>query len=68
MNVGSETAKMLVFFTPGGAEEFWLEVGEEATEDNIGVWWTEEQFEAVEETLERHHVRLLPGDEEAFKK
>jgi len=39
---------MLVFFTPGGAEEFWLEVGEETTEDNIAVWWSEEQFKAIE--------------------
>ncbi|MEV6712751.1 cupin domain-containing protein [Lentzea sp. NPDC051208] len=63
-NVGEDTAKLLVFFTPGGAEELWLEVGEEATKDNIGVPWSDRQFEAIAEPLKRYHMPQLPGGAE----
>ncbi|GGP66538.1 cupin domain-containing protein [Saccharothrix coeruleofusca] len=61
-NVGSGTAKLLVFFTPGGAEDFWLEVGEPPTPRNIGVPWNEEQFKAIEDPLRRYNMTMYPEE------
>ncbi|MFE2035073.1 cupin domain-containing protein [Streptomyces scopuliridis] len=35
-NIGTHDAKMLIFFAPGGAEDFWGEVGEEAMPEAVG--------------------------------
>lgn len=61
-NVGDGPAKLLVFFTPGGAEEFWVEVGEPPTPENIGVPWTAEQFATIDEPLRRYNMTMYPEE------
>jgi hypothetical protein len=53
---------MLVFFTPGGAEELWLELGEEPSEESVGVRWTEQQLQTIAEPMERYNMIRLPGE------
>ena len=65
-NVGSGSAKILVFFTPGGAEEFWVEVGEDFRPESVGQPWTIDKFAALEETLKRYGITMCVTDSARF--
>jgi quercetin dioxygenase-like cupin family protein len=64
-NVSDTPARMLVFYTPAGAEQFFLKYGEDP--DPSGeppAPWSEERFAQLAEALTAHNMVLLPGDDD----
>ncbi|WP_431973851.1 cupin domain-containing protein [Micromonospora haikouensis] len=64
-NLGTEEAKLLVFYTPAGAEQFFLQHGEDPDPSGkLPPVWTAEKFAALGESLDAHQMILLPdGDD-----
>ncbi|GIJ26970.1 hypothetical protein Vqi01_21320 [Micromonospora qiuiae] len=63
-NIGTEEADLLVFYTPAGAEQFFLKNGDEPdSEGNPPPAWTPERFAALAGELDAHHMILLPNDD-----
>lgn len=63
-NLGTEQAKLMVFYTPAGAEQFFLKYGDDP--DPSGApppAWTAEKFTALAGALDAHHMVLLPGED-----
>ncbi|WP_199736391.1 hypothetical protein [Micromonospora sp. HM5-17] len=64
-NIGTEPATLLVFYTPAGAEQFFLDHG--ADPDPSGQplpAWDGETFAAMADALDAHRMILLPGDDD----
>ncbi|MFC5940641.1 cupin domain-containing protein [Micromonospora harpali] len=64
-NLGTEEAKLLVFYTPAGAEQFFLQHGEDPDPSGkLPPVWTAEKFAALGESLDAHQMILLSdGDD-----
>lgn len=64
-NLSTRPAKLLVFYTPAGAEEFFLEHGEDPDPSGkLPPPWSEEKFSALAEALTAHKMILLPDSED----
>ena len=64
-NIGSETGKLMVFYTPAGAEQFFLDNGDDPDPDgNPPPEWTQERFDAMAEALKVHKMILLPRSDD----
>ncbi|MFE9885112.1 cupin domain-containing protein [Streptomyces scopuliridis] len=61
-NIGTHDAKMLIFFAPGGAEDLWGEVGEEAVPEAVDAPWSMEKFEQVSEAMQRYNMTMYPPE------
>jgi mannose-6-phosphate isomerase-like protein (cupin superfamily) len=59
-NVGSVPARMLAFVTPAGIEEFFEEVGEEATERSSPPPFGQEEIERILATAPKYGQEILP--------
>ena len=59
-NVGSTSAKMLVFVTPAGVEEFFEEVGEEATDKSSPPPFGQEEIERLLAVAPKYGIEMLP--------
>ncbi|MGW2150630.1 cupin domain-containing protein [Nonomuraea bangladeshensis] len=58
-NIGTEPARLLVFYTPAGPESFFLAYGET---DRAPEPWPDEKFNEMVDILGAHNMVLLPGD------
>lgn len=59
-NVGSTPARMLGFATPAGIEEFFEEVGEEATDKSSSPPFGQEQIERLLAVAPKYGMEILP--------
>ncbi|MBY8873906.1 cupin domain-containing protein [Micromonospora sp. PLK6-60] len=60
-NIGSGTGTLMVFYTPAGAEQFFLNYGDDPDPDGgPAPEWTQERFEEMGNALAAHHMILLP--------
>lgn len=57
-NIGTEPARLLVFYTPAGPESFFLAQGEV---DRAPDPWPDEKFNELVDILGAHNMVLLPG-------
>ncbi len=64
-NIGSDVGKLLIYFTPPGFENFFLEAGEDADADgNPPPAWTPDRIEALGDTFRAHRLLLLPKEDD----
>ncbi|MEO3748588.1 cupin domain-containing protein [Plantactinospora sp. B5E13] len=60
-NISTEPSRLLVFYSPAGAEEFFLKYGEDPDPSGkLPPHWSEEKFSALADALTAHHMILLP--------
>ncbi|MCM4084333.1 cupin domain-containing protein [Paractinoplanes hotanensis] len=60
-NIGAETGTLMVFYTPAGAEQFFLKYADDPDPaGNPPPEWTQERYEAMGEALKAHKMILLP--------
>lgn len=63
-NIGTEQAKLLVFFSPAGAERFFLDHGDDPDPSgNPPPEWDEAKLATLADSLDAHRMILLPGDD-----
>jgi quercetin dioxygenase-like cupin family protein len=65
-NVGTTPATMLAFVTPAGIEEFFEEVGEEATERSSPPPFGQEEIERILATAPKYGQEILPPPTQSF--
>jgi len=64
-NRGEQTGTLMVFYTPGGAEQFFSKYGDDPDpEGNPPPEWTQERYEAMGAALEAHRMILLPRSDD----
>ncbi|GGL12971.1 hypothetical protein Sme01_20320 [Sphaerisporangium melleum] len=61
-NVGDSDARMLVLFTPGGHEKFFVEHGDEPQPGEQPPAWGPERYAALVDHLLEQNVTLLPEE------
>ncbi|MBB2946453.1 quercetin dioxygenase-like cupin family protein [Actinoplanes lutulentus] len=64
-NIGSEMGTLMVFYTPAGAEQFFLDYGDDP--DPAGAAppeWTPERLAAMGEALEAHRIIMLQKNDD----
>jgi hypothetical protein len=59
-NVGTETAKMLIFFTPSGVEGFFFEVGRPATPGSSPTPMDAAELERVHSSAPKYGMEFPP--------
>lgn len=62
-NIGDGLTKMLFFYTPAGAEEFFVEAGEDPVPGQEPPVWDRERIMSVLPIAERTGLIVLPEDE-----
>ncbi len=62
-NVGDTDAKMLILFTPGGHESFFVEHGDEPEPGATSPAWGPERYAALVDGLLEQQVTILPEDD-----
>jgi quercetin dioxygenase-like cupin family protein len=60
-NIGSEVGTLMVFYTPAGAEQFFLKYGDEVNPDGSPTpEWDQAKFDEMAVALADHNMILLP--------
>lgn len=60
-NISSDTGTLLIFYTPAGAEQFFLKYGDDPDPDGgAAPEWTPERFAEMSDALAAHNMILLP--------
>ncbi|MFI6079522.1 cupin domain-containing protein [Streptomyces sp. NPDC051217] len=62
-NISVHAAKMLVMFTPGGHEQFFLDYQDEAQVGREPAEWGPEKYAELEEAVRQYQVTMLPEDQ-----
>lgn len=63
-NLSSEIGKLLVFYSPAGAEQFFLKYGDDPDPaGNPPPAWTPEKFAEIAGALDAHHMIMLPDED-----
>ncbi|MFF0176692.1 cupin domain-containing protein [Micromonospora profundi] len=64
-NLSDEPARLMVFYTPAGAEQFFLDFADDPDPSgNPPAEWTAERFAAMADALDAHQMILMPSGDD----